>query len=109
MYGDGQTDAPLRDAAPAPETGIDPAFYQGEVKSPPSWKIEEMRQKQRAYDQKTADQACARPSLRERVNSSFYRAERETRNVDRLKELADLLDRYPAIARILELIEQTGV
>jgi hypothetical protein len=50
-----------------------------------------------------------RPGLRERVNSSFYRAERESRNVSRLKELADLLDTNPALARILELIEQTGV
>lgn len=55
------------------------------------------------------ENVCARPGLRERVNSSFYRAERESRNVSRLKGLAELLDTNPAIARILELIEQTGV
>lgn len=71
----------------------------------------DVREKQR-YAQMAAQQQineCKRPGLRERVNSSFYRAERETRNVDRLKELAELLDTNPAIARILELIEQTGV
>lgn len=52
---------------------------------------------------------AVRPSLRERVNSSLHRAERETRYVSRLKELADLLGTNPAIARILELIETTGV
>lgn len=50
-----------------------------------------------------------RPSLRERVNDSFYRAERESRKLDRLKELAELLDTNPALARILELIEETHV
>ncbi len=51
----------------------------------------------------------ARPSLRERANGAFYRAEREALNIDRLKELLDLLDANPAVARIFELIEATGV
>lgn len=104
----------------------DPRAYDNDlnVKSPPNWKLDQMREKAPAAGAELraatgASQAgslgrgyeieCARPSLRERVNSSFYRAERETRNVNRLKELADLLDTNPAIARILELIEATGV
>ena len=52
---------------------------------------------------------CVRPGLRERVNDAFYRAERESRKCDRLKELAELLDSNPAIARILELIEASEI
>lgn len=58
----------------------------------------------RAYE----NRAC-RPSLRERVNSSFYHARSQADKCAAFHELADLLDANPAIARILELIEATGV
>lgn len=66
----------------------------------------EMRAKQ-AAQQETASigAACARPPLRERVASAFYRAQTEARKCDRLKELAELMDANPALARIFELLD----
>lgn len=55
-----------------------------------------------------ANEPC-RPRLRERVHDSFHRAAGESQKLDRLRELAELLDTNPAVARILELIEETRV
>lgn len=58
-------------------------------------------------------EANARPSLRERVESARRRASERTahehNDVLRLTELAHLLDKNKDVARILELIEATGV
>ena len=50
----------------------------------------------------------ARQSLRERVQSGLRRAQREAIKHDRLSELNFLLEKYPEIARMLELIEALG-
>ena len=69
---------------------------------------EDLNTKARDYAQQQT--GCAVPArLRERVNAAFYHAENQARRCDRLKELVELLDSNPATARILELIEQTGV
>lgn len=47
-----------------------------------------------------------RPSLRERVHSQLYRAEKEARQVSKLEELRWLLDKNPDVARILDLLEE---
>lgn len=79
-------------------------------------------EKRRAYDEQCAAQASpgqynplvgalnkGRMPLRDRVRTASWRAEIEARKVEHLRALADLLDRNPEVARILELIEQTGV
>lgn len=55
------------------------------------------------------DQKNARPSLLDRVGGARHRAEHAAVNCARLEELAYLLDSNPAVARILDLIEQTRV
>jgi hypothetical protein len=98
----------------------DTRLAQGEVKFPPSWELEEMSEKARAeaalhYQAHTTgfmqpeSPLKARRPLRDRVGHEHWRAETEARRRDQLAELIDLLDRNPAIARILELIEATGV
>lgn len=51
------------------------------------------------------DEPC-RASLRERVDSQLHRARREKIKAERLEELQYLLEKYPDIARILDLIEE---
>jgi hypothetical protein len=50
----------------------------------------------------------SRPSLRERVADSAFRARRDARKADRMEELAMLLEKHPDIARILDLVEDLG-
>jgi hypothetical protein len=47
-----------------------------------------------------------RASLRERVENQKNHSCREARRVERLVELAYLLDKHPDVARILELIDE---
>lgn len=67
------------------------------------------QEKQQATGSVGLANAAVRFGLRERVNTTRRRAQRESDHVDLLRELADLLERNPEVARILELIEQTGV
>lgn len=45
-------------------------------------------------------------SLRDRVHAQIHRATNEARRIERLNELAILLERNPEVARILDLIEE---
>lgn len=54
-----------------------------------------------------ASEPC-RASLRERVFERRSRAQRESRNADKLMELEMLLEKHPEVARILELSELVG-
>lgn len=45
------------------------------------------------------------PSLQERISNQIYRAKQESQNLDKLSELQYLLNKYPELARIFELIE----
>ena len=54
---------------------------------------------------KGLDEPC-RASLRERVAMDLIRAERESNKALRLRELNDLLDKNPDVARILDLVEE---
>lgn len=51
------------------------------------------------------DSPC-RASLRERVAMDLRRAERESYKALRLRELSDLLEKNPDMARILDLVEE---
>jgi len=46
-----------------------------------------------------------RASLRERVAMDLQLAQRQARKWEHLKELSDLLDKHPDMARILDLVE----
>lgn len=46
------------------------------------------------------------PSLRERVESARYRADKAARNKENMMELGRLLDKNPDVARILDLVKQ---
>ncbi len=50
------------------------------------------------------DQA-ARPSLRQRVQAAQFHSESQARSALQLAELAELLDKHPDVARILDLVE----
>lgn len=55
----------------------------------------------------TSDQVePCRASLRERVMMNLRRAERESNKALRLRELRDLLEKNPDVARILDLVEE---
>ena len=51
---------------------------------------------------------CAKPSFRESFEKQLFRAERASANRENLQELLTLLDKYPEVARILELLEKIG-
>lgn len=46
------------------------------------------------------------PTLRDRIHSQRMSAERSGRQASRLREVEELLDRNPEVARILDLLEQ---
>lgn len=59
----------------------------------------------------TANQCDTKPmreSLRDRIATRRYRAEKETRKAMALAELQHLLDKHPEVARIFELMEEVG-
>lgn len=45
---------------------------------------------------------------RQRIREQHHLAEREAGKAERLDELNKLLDAYPAVARILELVDELG-
>lgn len=49
---------------------------------------------------------CRQPGLRERIYMQRRRAEGELSRAMALAELENLLDKYPDLARILDLVEQ---
>lgn len=51
------------------------------------------------------DEPCRDP-LTERVRQQFHRSASEARKADRMSELLNLLEKNPAAARILDLIEE---
>lgn len=53
---------------------------------------------------KATDEPC-RASLRERVMRDLARARHESHKTYQLTELADLLEKHPDVARILDLVE----
>lgn len=87
----------------------DPRLAQGSLREPSVDEVAAKHRAARAPEEQTGAAICARPSLRDRVGGAHWRAEREARRRDQLSELIDLLDRNPAVTRILELIEATGV
>lgn len=55
-----------------------------------------------------ASQQCVEPmrqTLTGRIDARLYRAEKESRNNERLRELQYLLNKHPEIARILDLLD----
>lgn len=71
----------------------------------------EEKLKQQQYSESIAQsqpQQCGEPmreTLTRRIDSRLYRAEKESRNNERLRELRYLLNKHPEIARILDLLD----